>query len=226
MRVLVVDDDPLGSRMVQFLLAEQGYTVEMAGTAHAALQHIERTPPDLLLLDVNLPQLNGFDLYKRLRSRGIDIPVIFVTAKDEVENKVLGLEMGADDYIAKPFQPAELTARVSAVLRRYRKSGRGSEPITASGLVIDPIGLTVTAPGHRPVSLTPTEMKVLVYLAQRAGQPVSRDELMASVWGETFEGESNIVDVYIRRLRRKLEDDPAHPRLIQAERGVGYTLTR
>ena len=225
MHILVVDDDPVNSRMVQFLLTEQGYTVDTLDSPRGALALVEKRPPDLLLLDVNMPQLSGFDLYQRLRDKGYDLPVIFVTAKDEVEDRVLGLRMGADDYICKPFQPAELTARVEAVLRRYHKGASADiQAMRAGGIDIDPVKRCVRLPDRREVQLTPTEMSVLLQLAQRPGQAVGREAVMASVWGDSYIGESNIVDVYIRRLRRKLEPDPAHPVLIRAERGIGYTF--
>lgn len=223
MRILVVDDDPAGSRMLQFLLGEEGYSVETADSPRAALALLERHTPDLLLLDVGLPQINGFDLYRKLRDLEYDIPVIFVTARGELDDRLQGLRMGADDYIAKPYQPAELIARVEAVLRRYRKSSALAAPVMrVAGVEINTADLRVTLPDQRTVYLTPTELKVLLQLVQRAGQVVSRDALMASVWGERYDGESNIVDVYIRRLRRKLERDAAHPRIIQATRGLGY----
>ncbi len=225
MRVLVVDDDRIGARMVEFLLSEQGYTVVTAESADAALVEIEQQLPDLLLLDVNLPEINGFELYTQLRERGLDIPVIFLTAKGEIDDRVQGLTMGADDYIAKPFQPAELAARIQAVLRRYqRASGPLGQTIHASSLVIDPVNMMVTRPDGRVVSLTPTEMKMLVFLARRPGQAVSRDEALEDVWGDAYGGDSNVVDVYIRRLRQKLERDPNNPQLLQVERGVGYKL--
>jgi DNA-binding response OmpR family regulator len=225
MRILIVDDDRLGARMMEFLFAEQGYSVDMAENARGAQMLLERQPPHLIILDVNLPKSSGFELYTELRERGLDIPVIFVTAKGDLEDRVRGLNMGADDYIAKPFQPAELVARVEAVLRRYQKTGgAGQQSMHAGELTIDPVGLAVTLPDRRTVTLTPTEMRVLLHLARRSGQAVSRDEVLADVWGEHYDGDSNIVDVYIRRLRRKLERDANHPVLIQAARGVGYRL--
>jgi DNA-binding response OmpR family regulator len=222
-RILVVDDDPAGMRMLQFLLGEEGYEVELADSPRAALALIERHTPDLLLLDVGLPQQSGFDLYRKLRDLEYDIPVIFVTARGELDDRLHGLRMGADDYIAKPYQPAELIARVEAVLRRYRKTGTLATPVLrVAGVELNTADLRVTLPDRRNVFLTPTEMKVLLQLVQRAGQVVSRDALMATVWGERYDGESNIVDVYIRRLRRKLERDAARPRFIQATRGLGY----
>jgi len=222
-RILVVDDDPIGGRMLQFVLSEQGYQVDIVDNARGALSLVERTPPDLMLLDVNLPQLNGFDLYQRLRDQSYDLPVIFVTAKDELEDRLQGLRMGADDYICKPFQPAELAARVEAVLRRYRKVyGGDQQQVHAGELEVDIPTLQVTLPDRRAVQLTPTEMKLLLQLVQRPGQIVSRDDLLDAVWGEHYSGESNIVDVYVRRLRRKIERDAANPSLIQSARGVGY----
>jgi DNA-binding response OmpR family regulator len=222
-RILVVDDDPIGSRMMQFLLGEEGYQVDAVDGPRGALALVEKQTPDLLLLDVNMPQTNGFELYRRLRDMDYDIPVIFVTAKGELEDRLQGLRMGADDYITKPFQPAELLARVEAVLRRYRKSGpTGAQVVRGGGVEINTSELRVTLPDRRNIFLTPTEMKVLLQLVQHAGQVVSRDELMSSVWGEHYGGESNIVDVYIRRLRRKIERDPANPGYIQATRGLGY----
>ena len=222
MRILVVDDDPLGSRMVQFLLTEQGYTVDMTDSARGAIVLLESHVPDLLLLDVNLPHLSGFEFCKRLRDDGYEMPVIFVTAKGELEDRLQGLRIGADDYICKPFQPAELSARVEAVLRRYRRTRGDGAVIQTQSIEIDAVGLRVNLPGRRPVALTPTEMKVLVQLAQRPGETVDREEVMANVWGDAYIGESNIVDVYVRRLRRKLERDTAHPELIHSARGVGY----
>lgn len=222
MRILVVDDDPLGSRMVHFLLTEQGYTVDMTDSARGAVALLESHVPDLILLDVNLPHLSGFDFCKRLRDDGYEMPVIFVTAKGELEDRLEGLRIGADDYICKPFQPAELSARVEAVLRRYRRTRGDGAIIQTQSIEIDAVGLRVNLPGRRPVALTPTEMKVLVQLAQRPGETVEREEVMANVWGDAYIGESNIVDVYVRRLRRKLERDPAHPELIHSARGVGY----
>lgn len=224
MRILVVDDDHLSSRMLEFLLCEQGYNVVLAEGAREALAAVEKELPQLVLLDVNLPQMNGFELFRRLRERGLDAPVIFVTAKGELDDRVHGLKMGGDDYITKPFQPAELVARIEAVLRRYQQAHEPARVIHAGVLAIDPVALEVTLARGQRVTLTPTEMRLLLDLARHLGQPVERDELLGAVWGEHYGGESNVVDVYIRRLRRKLEHDPDHPELIQAARGVGYLL--
>jgi DNA-binding response OmpR family regulator len=185
---------------------------------------VEKQPPDLLILDVNVPAASsGFEFYRHLRELEYDIPVIFVTAKGELEDRLTGLRMGADDYIAKPFQPAELLARVEAVLRRYRKTTPGANQIVRGGGVeVSTAELRVSLPDQRQVFLTPTEMKVLLQLVRHAGHIVSRDNLLSTVWGQDYLGESNIVDVYIRRLRRKIERDPSNPEYIQATRGLGY----
>lgn len=223
MRILVVDDDADTTEMVQFLLSRQGYQVDTVDNGRGALALIERHLPDLMLLDVGLPQMNGFEFYERLRDEGYDIPVIFVTGAGELEDRLQGLKMGADDYICKPFHLAELTARVEAVLRRYRKAVTVPRPHQQSGSIdINVASLQVTLPDGRVAQLTPREMQLLLKLAEHPGQNVSRDDLLDAVWGESYPGESNIVDVYVRRLRRKIERDPANPELIQVARGVGY----
>ena len=222
MRILVVEDDPISSRMVQFLLTEQGYHVDAVDNARGAQALIERYAPDLLLLDVNLPQQNGFEFYRRLREQNYDLPVIFVTAKDDLEDRLHGLRMGADDYICKPFQPAELAARVEAVMRRYQKTRVEAGILRSGSLDIDAASLHVTLPDRRRVRLTPTEMKLLLCLVRAPGKVISRDDLMEQIWGEHEAGESNVVDVYIRRLRRKIERDPANPSIILSARRIGY----
>jgi DNA-binding response OmpR family regulator len=221
-----VDDDPIGSRMMQFLLGEEGYTVDTLDGPRGVLTMVQKQTPDLVLLDVNMPQASGFDVYDQLKKHEYDIPVIFVTAKGELEDRLQGLRMGADDYITKPFQPAELLARVEAVLRRYRKVGpSGPQLVRQAGFEVSTSELRVTLPDRRTVFLTPTEMKVLLHLIHHSGRVCSRDDLMERVWGDRYGGESNIVDVYIRRLRRKLERDPANPVYIHASRGLGYRFT-
>ena len=223
MRILVVDDDESTAEMVRFLLTRLEYQVDTVDNGRGALALIERHPPDLMLLDVGLPQMSGFEIYERLQRDGYDIPVIFVTGADELEDRVQGLKMGADDYICKPFQPAELTARVEAVLRRYRRVTTVPRPHFQPGNIdIDVASLQVALPDGRVAQLTPREMQLLLRLADRPGLTVSREDLMDAVWGENYPGESNIVDVYVRRLRRKIERDPANPELIQVARGVGY----
>ncbi|HEY7351029.1 MAG TPA: response regulator transcription factor [Ktedonobacterales bacterium] len=224
MRILVVDDEPISTKLVHFILSEEGYDVTSVDSPRGAMAMIQRQLPDLILLDVNMPQMNGFVFHKHLRENDYDIPVIFVTAKGELEDKLNGLRQGADDYIVKPFDPAELLARVQAVLRRYRKAtAQASEKILRAGeFELNMADLQMCLPDKRTVLLTPREMKIMLILAGRVGQILRREELLDAIWGENYPGESNIVDVYIRRLRRKIEHDPANPQYIQSARGVGY----
>ncbi|HEY7834779.1 MAG TPA: response regulator transcription factor [Ktedonobacterales bacterium] len=227
MRILVVEDDLRTARMVEFLLGEENYAVVLVDNPDGALALIERQAPDLLILDINLSRKgNGFDLYRQLKALGHDLPVIFVTAKGEVDDRVTGLNLGADDYITKPFEPAELLARVQAVLRRYRKSAPGGNQIVkGGGFEISPVDMRVTLPNRHSLIVTPTEMKMLLHLLERAGQVVTREELLASVWSTEagHDGrDSNVVDVYIRRLRRKIEPDPSTPQYLLSTRGLGY----
>jgi DNA-binding response OmpR family regulator len=223
MKILVVDDEPVNTKLVQFILTEEGYEVTAVDSSRGAYAILQKQLPDLILLDVNMPQMNGFDLYRRLHEQEYDIPVIFVTAKGELEDKLQGLRMGADDYIVKPFDPAELLARVQAVLRRYRKAtAQAAEQVLRSGAFeLNMADLQVSLPDKRSISLTPREMKILVMLAGHAGRILPREELLSAIWGDD-DRESNIVDVYIRRLRLKIERDPANPQYIQSARGIGY----
>lgn len=224
MRILVVDDEPIGTKLVHFILSEEGYDVTSVDSPRGAMAMIQRQLPDLILLDVNMPQMNGFDFYQRLRDYEYDIPVIFVTAKGELEDKLHGLRGGADDYIVKPFDPAELLARVQAVLRRYRKAAAqtSGQILRVGEFELNMADLQICLPDKRTVLLTPREMKIMVILAGRVGQVLQREELLEAVWGQDYQGESNIVEVYIRRLRRKIEPDPSNPQYIQSARGVGY----
>lgn len=224
MRILVVDDEPIGTKLVHFILSEEGYDVTSVDSPRGAMAMIQRELPDLILLDVGMPQVNGFDFYQRLRDYDYDIPVIFVTAKGELEDKLHGLRLGADDYIVKPFDAAELLARVQAVLRRYRKASAqaSGQVLRAGDFELNIADLQVTLPNKHSVLLTPKEMRILVALAGRLGQILRREDLLSTIWGENYPGESNIVDVYIRRLRRKIERDPANPQYIQSARGIGY----
>ncbi len=223
MKILVVDDDQMSTKLVHFILSEEGYDVTSVDGPRGAAAMIQRDLPDLILLDVGMPHVSGFDFYQRLRQDDYDIPVIFVTAKGELEDKLHGLRLGADDYIVKPFNPAELLARVQAVLRRYRKaSAQASRQILHVGdFEFNIAELQVTLPNKQSVLLTPKEMRILVTLAERAGRVMRREDLLDAIWGENYR-ESNIVDVYIGRLRRKIERDPANPQYIKSARGLGY----
>ena len=220
--ILVVDDDQFANNLVQFVLSKEGYEVETTDNPRGALQMIQRREPDLLLLDVTMPYLDGFQFSEKLRAEGYETPLIFMTAQDTLESKLQGFHIGADDYICKPYNHQELVARVQAVLRRIKKqSVPGNHSLRVGQIELFPAELKVVIPDLPPIMLTHTEMQVLRVLMASAGQPVDRNQLLAAVWNEDGNS-SNIVDVYIGRLRRKLEEDPLKPRYIISVRGIGY----
>jgi DNA-binding response OmpR family regulator len=220
--ILVVDDDHFANALVQFVLSKEGYEVETTDNPRGALQMIQRRIPDLLILDITMPYINGFEFSARLRMEGYEIPLIFMTAQDTIEAKIQGFSIGADDYICKPYNHQELVARVQAVLRRIKKHARvGNQSIRSGPIELFPAELRVVVDGHTPVTLTPTETHVLRVLMINAGQVVNRDQLLVEVWNDN-ENNSNIVDVYIRRLRMKLEADVEKPQHILSVRGMGY----
>lgn len=222
MYILVVDDDRFANTLVQFVLSKEGYEVETADNPRGALQMIQKREPDLLILDVTMPYINGFEFSERLRAEGYEIPLIFMTAQDTIEAKLQGFNIGADDYICKPYNHQELVARVQAVLRRIKKYGKvGNQSIRGGHIELFPADLKVVVDGQQPVTLTPREMHVLRVLMTSPGQVVNRDQLLAEVWNDN-ENNSNIVDVYVRRLRVKLEEDADRPQHILSIRGVGY----
>ncbi|HOT92483.1 MAG TPA: response regulator transcription factor [Anaerolineae bacterium] len=223
--ILVVDDDALLRRSLAFNLEQAGYRAETAGTAEDALAKVRLDPPDLILLDIGLPGMDGLDALRTLRQQ-LNVPVIFLTARRRELDEVLGLELGADDYITKPFDFDVLLAHIKAVLRRAGNAltkPPEPEPLVVGDLVIDPTAHTVTVAG-RPVDLAPREFDLLTVLAQEAGRVLSVDELLARVWGAEYIGEPQVVYVHIRWLREKLEPDPQHPQRIVTVRGVGYKL--
>ncbi|HEX7736449.1 MAG TPA: response regulator transcription factor [Ktedonobacteraceae bacterium] len=222
MYILVVDDDRFANALVQFVLSKEGYEVETTDNPRGALQMIQRREPDLLLLDVTMPYLDGFQFSERLRSEGYETPLIFMTAMDALESRLQGFKIGADDYICKPYNHQELVARVHAVLRRMKKQGMPSNHSVRAGQVeLFPADLKVVLPGRGAVELTHTEMLVLRVLMTSANQAVDRGQLLSVVWGDDGNS-SNIVDVYVGRLRSKMEDDYRHPQYIQSVRGIGY----
>lgn len=222
MYILVVDDDQFANALVHFVLSKQGYEVETIDSPRGAVQMIQKREPDLLIVDVMMPFQNGFDFARKLRDDGYDIPFIFITAQDGMDKKLQGFEIGADDYVCKPFNHQELVARVQAVMRRIKKSSKSSNGSIRVGQVeLHPADLQVLVPGHPPVLLTPTEMHVLRVLMASHGQVVNREHLLSEVWNDG-ESSSNIVDVYIRRLRTKVEEDADRPQHILSIRGVGY----
>ena len=222
MYILVVDDDQFANALVQFVLSKEGYEVETTDNPRGAMQMISKREPDLLIVDVMMPYLNGFDFAAKLLEGGFDIPFIFMTAQDALESKLQGFQIGADDYICKPFIHQELVARVQAVMRRIKKYSKvGNQSIRCGQIELIPGDLKVVMPGHDDITLTPTEMHVLRVLMASPGQVVNRDKLLSEVWNDN-ENNSNIVDVYVRRLRMKLEEDADRPQHITSVRGVGY----
>ncbi len=223
--ILIVDDDALLRRSLAFNLEKAGYRADTAGTAEDALAKVRLDPPDLVLLDIGLPGMDGLDALRALRQQ-LNVPVIFVTARRRELDEVLGLELGADDYVTKPFDFDVLLARVKAVLRRSGSAAptpAETTPLVVGDLVIDQAAHTVTVTG-RPVDLAPREFDLLAALAQETGRVISVDALLARVWGAEYMGESQVVYVHIRWLREKLETDPKHPQRIITVRGVGYKM--
>jgi two-component system response regulator RegX3 len=224
-RILIVEDDRVQAEFLAEVLRMEGYSVSVASTAAEALAHARATPsPNLVLVDVVLPDLSGTEVVRRLRAAS-NVPIIMVTSKRQVTDRVIGLDAGADDFVPKPFEPAELLARVRAHLRRNYSLGQ----VDRSGIfTIGPISLDtgkhrVTMDGQ-VVDLSPREFAILRLLAEAVGNVVGRRELFSRVWGADFFGDEGALDVYIRRLRAKLESDPSHPRFIQTVRGTGFRL--
>ncbi len=224
--ILIVDDDDLMRRSLAFSLEQAGYRSSAASSAENALQLARRDPPDLILLDIGLPGMDGLDALRRFQQQA-DTPIIFVTARRRELDQALGLELGADDYIIKPFDTNVLLARVKAVLRRAARSTAPVQtpaaPLQIADLVIEPKAHTVSI-GGKAISLSPREFALLHALALEAGRVVSIEDLLARVWGAEYSGESQVVYVHIRWLREKIEEDPKHPKRIITVRGVGYKL--
>jgi len=223
-QVLVVDDEPNIRELVQVALKFHGCSVTTAGSGKDALRRAETDQPDLIVLDVMLPDMDGFEVCRRLRSAGNEVPVIFLTARDTSSDTVTGLAIGGDDYVTKPFSVEALVARIRAVLRRAARAGEtGTDAATlqAGDLELDESRWTVERAGT-PIELSPTEFRLLAYLMRHQGRVLSRAQLLENVWGWDYAGQSQIVETYVSYLRRKL--DPLGPPLIHTQRGVGYTL--
>ncbi len=209
--------------MTAFLLREEGYTVFTADNGIDALRMIDEKTPDLLILDVMMPGMDGWEVTRQLR-RNTNLPIIILSAKGETTDRVFGLDLGADDYLAKPFEPSELLARVRAVLRRAEAFtfGEPQSQLTVEGWRLDPINNSLTMPNGRTVELTPIEFRLLHYLVRNNGRVLTHEQLLNTVWGYDYEGYSNQVAVYVRRLRAKLEPDADQPRYVLTARGIGY----
>jgi DNA-binding response OmpR family regulator len=226
-RIVTADDDPQLLRLIARNLEFEDYEVETASDGAQALEQIERLAPDLVLLDVMMPKMDGFTVCQRVREFSA-VPIIMVTARGQDQDKVKGLDLGADDYLTKPFSVEELLARVRAVLRRtqFRSDEtmtRRTASVAIGELAIDYAQHLVTLSG-KEVMLTPTEYRLLAYLAQNVGRVVTQDLLLEHVWGTDYVGESHMLQVNINRLRRKLEADPAHPQYLKTKVGIGYML--
>ncbi|HEV8572013.1 MAG TPA: response regulator transcription factor [Actinomycetota bacterium] len=220
--ILLVDDDARLREIVGMALEGEGYGVRTVESGEEALGVFDADDPDLLILDVMLPGRDGFELCRDIRKRS-PVPILMLTAKTDTVDIVVGLESGADDYVTKPFVTKELLARIRALLRRARDRGSLPRTIVLGQLEISPDAATVTK-GGAPVHLTKTEFKLLCTLASRPNQVFTREMLLQQVWEYDYFGDSRLVDVHVRRLRGKIEDDPAEPRIVQTVRGLGYKL--
>ena len=222
-KILLVDDDPTLVEGLSYSLKREGYEVAVAADGLRALECVREEQPDLVILDIMLPQLDGFEVCRILRAAGAKVPILMLTAKTEEVDKVVGLELGADDYLTKPFGLRELVARIRALLRRAQmlKEAAQDEVLHYGDLEINISSRTVRR-GDLLLELSPKEFDLLAFLAKNRGQVFSRDALLERVWGHDWVGDPRTVDVHIRWLREKIELDPANPRRILTVRGVGY----
>jgi DNA-binding response OmpR family regulator len=221
-RILSVEDDERIRTAVKLALEDEGWSVEEADTGEEALNAFQRQPSDVVLIDIMLPGIDGFDVCRAIR-RVSDVPIVMVTARADTHDVVAGLEAGADDYLTKPFAPKELSARIRALLRRARTSDSVSAHLRFGDLEIIPDEGVVRRAGEE-IHLTKTEFRLLVELASTPGRVFSRETLLERVWGYGYFGDGRLVDVHVRRLRTKVEADPANPRHVVTVRGLGYKL--
>ena len=225
--ILVVDDEPTLRETVAEALVLEGYAVVMAATGSEALARFRDRRPDLVLLDLMLPEVSGVDVCRVIRAESA-VPILMLTAKDSEVDKVVGLEVGADDYVTKPFSPRELTARVRALLRRSEQAATpevGDGPVDLGRVQADLAGHRLLRDG-RVVPLKPRAFQLLAFFLRNPGQVFTRDQLLERVWGYDYGGETRTVDVHVHWLRQRIEEDPAHPELLQTVRGVGYVMRR
>jgi two-component system, OmpR family, response regulator RegX3 len=225
-RIVVVEDERFAAKIVKFVLTEEGYEVASASSASQAFQEIIGRETDLVLLDVNLPGVSGFELCSELRARRYTGPVIFVSGKCDISSKVEGFQVGADDYIVKPYDPSELIARVDNVIRRYRSSDQQAlgSVVRVGDAELSVSSFTYSSSTVDRIELAPTEMRLVECLMRNSGIVLSRESLIERIWGYDYLGDSNRVDVYIRRLRSKIEPEPASPMYIRTVRGLGYVF--
>jgi two-component system alkaline phosphatase synthesis response regulator PhoP len=225
-RVLVVDDEEAIQKLVEYNLTQAGFEVMTSDNGLNALETVLQERPDLIILDLMLPGLGGMEFCQRLRKEGIATPIIMLSAKGEEVDRILGLEMGADDYVTKPFSPRELVARVKAVLRRSGEETNQEEGVYRCGDITVDVNRYEVMQGDKQVDLTPREFELLHYMIKNSGRVLSRDHLLDKVWGYEFVGDTRIVDVHVSHLREKLERDPKNPEYIKTVRGVGYKFVR
>ena len=221
-RILAVEDDERIRSAVKLALEDEGWTVDEAESGEEAIEKFQSSNPDVVLIDIMLPGIDGFELCRTLR-RTSDVPVVMVTARNDTHDVVAGLEAGADDYLTKPFAPKELSARIRALLRRIRPGTPGHARLTFGDLELIPDEGKVMRDGEE-VHLTKTEFRLLCELAESPGKVLSREALLDKVWGYDYFGDGRLVDVHVRRLRTKVEADPANPRHVVTVRGLGYRL--
>lgn len=227
-KILVVEDEPAIVKLLQFNLEKSGFTVVAASDGKQGLEMVHQEQPDLIILDLMLPKMDGMDVCKELRQERIFTPILILTAKDDELDKILGLELGADDYLTKPFSPREVVARVKAILRRTQLSSQQPQETEEVMLQFGPVRIYPDRyevyRGEEKVELTPKEFELLAFLAANQGRVLTRDHLLNTVWNYDFVGDSRIVDVHISHLREKLEEDTKNPRYIKTVRGMGYKL--
>lgn len=223
-RILVVDDEPSITEFVSYALQKENYTVDTAGDGEQALTLIEQKPYDLYILDIMLPGIDGYELCRRIRA-SYDTPILFLSARDGEVNKIIGLELGADDYLAKPFGIRELIARTRTLLRRSQATNSTSAEVSASGITLDDDAHTSTGE-HGPIDLTPREFELMSCLMHNAGKVVSREDLLREAWGWEFITETKTVDTHIKRLRDKIEAAGYNPQVVETVRGYGYRFKK
>ncbi|SFB24776.1 two-component system, OmpR family, alkaline phosphatase synthesis response regulator PhoP [Lentibacillus halodurans] len=223
-RILIVDDEASIVTLVKFNVEQAGFETDEAYNGDEAVQKAENNDYDLIILDLMLPEMDGMEVCRHLRTNKIDTPILMLTAKDEEFDKVLGLELGADDYLTKPFSPKEVVARVKAILRRAKKAEESNATTIQIGdLTIYPDRYEADIKGN-PLTFTRKEFELLYYLASHKGKVLSRDQLLSAVWNYDFVGDTRIVDVHVSHLREKIEPDTKKPTYIKTVRGLGYKL--
>jgi phosphate regulon transcriptional regulator PhoB len=222
-RILIIEDDRDIIELVRYNLVNEGFQVTAASDGTAGLASVKKSPPDILLLDLMLPRISGLEICKEIRRDSAlnRLPILMLTARGEEADRVVGLEMGADDYVTKPFSPRELVARVKALLRRTEPAGDSPRSIEVGKLLIDPAAYRVAREGKR-LTLSTLEFRLLYYLASRPNRVFTRDQLLDAVWGTERFVTPRSVDVYVRRLREKIEADPENPAHLKTVRGAGY----